>query len=193
MQPHTRPNRVILGLLALGVLAGVALTTSSAPAASGVGPYFPEPAWDRKLPAAFRFLVLTNWENEAVLDRETGLVWERTPDTLPQSWAGAKLACLNRTVSNRRGWRLPSVVELISLVDSSVITGATLPPGHPFVEIQSSVGIPSSFYWSATTEAQLSTSAFRVQFFNGGGAGSGPKTELLLVWCVRGGMNPDAY
>ena len=186
MQPHTRPNRVILGLLALGVLAGVALTTSSAPAASGVGPYFPEPAWDRKLPAAFRFLVLTNWENEAVLDRETGLVWERTPDTLPQSWAGAKIACLNRTVSNRRGWRLPSIVELTSLADPSVTPGPSLPPGHPFV------GIQSTRYWSATADAENPTNAFLV-FFSGGGVGGGPKTDVVPVWCVRGGMNADAY
>ena len=43
-----------------------------------------EPAWDRKLPAGFRFLVLTNWEERGGVGcRETGLVWERTPDTLP--------------------------------------------------------------------------------------------------------------
>ena len=91
MQQHKRPNRIILGLLALGVLAGAALTASPAQAASGVGPFFPEPAWDRKLPAATRFLVLTDWNNEAVLDKETGLVWERTPDSLPQYWVFSKV------------------------------------------------------------------------------------------------------
>ena len=79
MPQHKQLNRIILGLLALGVLAGSALSASSAQAASGVGPYFPEPAWDRKLPAAVRFYVLTDWNNAAVLDKETGLVWERTP------------------------------------------------------------------------------------------------------------------
>ena len=184
MQQHKRPNR-ILGLLALGVLAGVALTTSSAPAASGGGPYYPEPAWDRKLPASVRFLVLTNWESEAVLDKETGLVWERTPDTLPQSWAGAKIACLNRTVSNRKGWRLPSAVELMSLIDPSVTSGPSLPPGHPFVGIQ-------TVFWSATSDGAFPTNAF-IMVFNGGGVGGGPKTDALLVWCVRGGMTADAY
>jgi hypothetical protein len=186
MQPHTRCSRIILGLLALGVLAGSALTASPAQAASGIGPFFPEPAWARKLPAATRFLVLTDWNNAAVLDKETGLVWERTPDTLPQAWIGAKFACLNRTVSNRSGWRLPSIVELTSLVNPSVITGPTLPMGHPFV------GIQSTLYWSATTDSEFPTNAFFVVFSNGG-VGGGPKTDVLPVWCVRGGMHAGAY
>ncbi len=187
MQQHKRPNRIILGLLALGVLAGAALTASPAQAASGIGPLFPDPAWSRKLPAATRFLILTDWNNEAVLDKETGLVWERTPDSLPEYWYSAKSTCLNRTVSNRRGWRLPSIVELTTLVHPSVITGPTLPPGHPFV------GIQSTLFWSATTDAENQpTNAFFLNF-NTGGVGGGPKTDVLQVWCVRGGLRADAY
>ena len=68
----------------LGLLAGAALTASSAQAASGPGPFYAEPAWDQKLACPTkancpRFLVLTNWNSEAVLDKETGLVWERSP------------------------------------------------------------------------------------------------------------------
>ena len=187
MQQHKQLNRMILGLLALGVLAGTILTAGSAQAASGAGPYFPEPAWSRKLPAATRFLVLTDWNNEAVLDKETGLVWERTPDSLPQYLASAKFTCLNRTVGNRRGWRLPSIVELTTLVHPSAITGPTLPPGHPFV------GIQSTFYWSATTDAENPTTNAFFLNFNTGGVGGGPITDVLQVWCVRGGLRADAY
>jgi hypothetical protein len=175
---------MILGLLAFGVLAGVALTANSAQAASGVGPYFPQPAWDRKLPAAFRFVVLTNWDYAAVLDKETGLVWERAPGPVPQTWSAAMMACLNKTVSNRKGWRLPSIVELTSLSDPSVTLGPTsLPPGHPFL------GIQSGIFWSATTDGP-SGNGF---VMSNGGAGGTSKTEALLVWCVRGGMTADAY
>ena len=187
MQPHTRANRVILGILALGILAGLALTANSAQAASGAGPFFPDPAWDRKLPAAFRFVVLTNWGYAAVLDKETGLVWERAPGPVPQTWSAAKMACLNKTVSNRKGWRLPSIVELMSLIDPSVTSGASLPPGHPFLRIQSGI------YWSATTDGLNFPGNAFLMVFNGGGVGGGGKTDAWLVWCVRGGMTADAY
>jgi hypothetical protein len=39
------------------------------------GPYYAWPSWDQKLAASTRFVVLSNWNNEAVLDRETGLTW----------------------------------------------------------------------------------------------------------------------
>src|SRR5260370_25663557 len=58
-------------------------------------PYFPMPAWDQQLPVPERFFVLQdgNWSGQAVLDRETGLVWEATPDTMGFLWASAMEQC----------------------------------------------------------------------------------------------------
>ena len=61
----------ILGLCLVGMGLGVG---APAQAASGIGPYYAMPSWDQTLPAATRFIVLTNMGSEAVLDRETGLV-----------------------------------------------------------------------------------------------------------------------
>jgi hypothetical protein len=44
----------------------------------------PLPSWSQKLKCENncpRFTVLKSWDNEAVLDKETGLVWEQSPDT----------------------------------------------------------------------------------------------------------------
>ena len=163
MPHHKRRNSFILRLLAAGFLAGAALTASLAQADSGVGPYFPEPRWDRKLPASFRFLVLTDWNNEAVLDKETGLVWQRTPSGSPMG-IGPDF-CAGQTTGNRRGWRLPPLHELNSLFDPSAysLVRRTRPPGGPsFYNFQ-----PASF-WSATLDALNPNAAWMVDF-NGGG------------------------
>ena len=51
MPHHKRRIRFLLALLAAGFFAGAALTANSAQADGGVGPYMPQPAWDRKLPS----------------------------------------------------------------------------------------------------------------------------------------------
>ena len=185
MPQQRRCSGIIIGLLSLGLLAGTALTASPAQAASGPGPYYAEPAWDRKMGAG-RFLILTNWNSEAVLDKETGLVWEKSPQVAPAAWSTARLTCLNKTVGNRKGWRLPSVPELASLLDPSVTPGPKLPPGHPFL------GVQSADYWSSSTTAESLADAWTVGF-SVGDVNIADKTLVDQAWCVRGGMHADAY
>jgi hypothetical protein len=184
--PKSKRNGFMVGLLSLGLLAAAALTAGSAQADSA-GPYYATPSWDQTLPSATRFIVLSNFASEAVLDRETGLVWERSPQTKVAAWVGARDTCIGKPVGGRRGWRLPSIPELASLIDPSVAApGPTLPSGHPFLNVQSDV------YWSASTVAENSTLAWLV-FFNDGSVGGDSKTDGLRAWCVRGGMNAEAY
>ena len=144
------------------------------------------PAWSQTLPAAQRFVPVLG--GAAELDKETGLVWEQSPATTIHTWLAARFECTSRTVGGRKGWRLPSVHELASLVDPNNPGGnPDLPPGHPF-----SSNVQSSGYWSATSLASLATSAWFVNLGTGG-VGSVDKTDALFVWCVRGGMNADAY
>src|SRR5262249_41951206 len=68
----------LLGLAAAGVLT--ASTSASAQTVTN-GPYYASPSWDQTLACSAlancpRFVVLANMNNDAVLDRETGLVWE---------------------------------------------------------------------------------------------------------------------
>lgn len=142
--------------------------------------------WSRKLPSASRFTVLSDFGNAAVRDDETGLVWEKTLDTSEASWVDARAACVDKDVGGRKGWRLPSISELASLVDPSMKTGSTLPLGHPFTNAQADV------YWSATTMAGNPNSAWLV-FFDSGKVSYGFKTITFHVWCVRGGINGDQY
>ena len=177
----------LLYTLGLIVLVMVAFVTSPVEAqTTAPGPYYATPSWDQQLPAATRFIVLSNWGGAAVLDRETGLVWEKSPSTSTKNWNIAQCYCNTLAVGNRMGWRLPTIQELTSLVDPSVPSpGPTLPAGHPFSNVQ------SSFYWSATTNADLSILAAWGVYFSNGLVMMDVLSLFNCVWCVRGGQGVD--
>jgi hypothetical protein len=181
MKPKSFFPVVLFAIAAAAPIPAVAQTT-------GPGPYYAWPAWDQKLQCDTqatcpRFIVLSNWNNQAVLDRETGLVWERSPSTSTFTWSNAQLHCNLLTVANRIGWRLPTLQELASLVDRGQSFPA-LPTGHPFSNVQ------SSFYWSAATFAIVASFAWGV-FFDSGNVSFDDKSVTFFVWCVRGGQGVD--
>ena len=137
--------------------------------------------WDQVLPAAQRFVILPAFNSDAVLDKETGLVWEKSPQTTAVSSSSVRLTCANKGVGGRKGWRLPSLTELASLVDPSVASpGPTLPSGHPFVAVQSAV------YWSETRVDEDARGSWGVHFGLGGGATFINWAHSVQFWCVRG-------
>jgi hypothetical protein len=191
MRTNFRSLRMLLSL----ALVVVAVTVVAAQTVAN-GPYYALPSWAQKLPSTTRFIVLANWNNEAVLDRETGLVWEREPPMTMHQWRAAVRLCpLGRVTGGRMGWRLPSIHELASLLDpSKVYPASALPDGHPFVNVDD----VHAAYWSATSSASTdpvndawfvippNAAGFRVAIIE--------KTNpAIRVWCVRGPSNADAY
>ena len=145
------------------------------------------PNWDKALPAAQRFVLLASFNNDAVRDDNTGLVWEKSPQISTATWNGARFMCINKNVGGQKGWRLPSIPDLASLIDPFVVPpGPTVPSGHPFSNIQ------SAGYWSATTSAEDASDAWFV-YFGIGFVDSDSKTHTGHAWCVRGGMHADQY
>jgi len=180
----------VLGTGISALLAAMVINTAVAQTTSP-GPYYATPSWDQQLPTSTRFVVLSNWVDSnfpsggaAVLDRETGLVWERAPLTTILTWGGAVDHCFALNVGNRGGWRLPKAQELRSLMDPTVASTPVLPAGHPFMNVQS-IG-----YWSATLSAQQAGWAWIANF--AGGGGTGPESNFAYVWCVRGGQAADS-
>jgi hypothetical protein len=143
------------------------------------------PAWSQQIPASLRFVILADFNNEAVLDLETGLVWERSPNEASKiMWASARVHCYSLNKGGRKGWRLPKVEELASLVDPSVAFPAiTLPIGHPFSNVQS-----DSPYWTTTPFTLDASSAWAVDFGLDGNAVGDLMSSTNYVWCVRGGF-----
>ena len=171
----------LFGSIALATFAF--LSGPVAAQTTGNGPYYANPSWDQQLPAAQRFIVLSNWNNEAVLDRETGLVWERSPSDDRADWFTTLAVCNTIKVGNRLGWRLPSLQELNSLVDPTQ-KSPSLPPGHPFQNVQGFLG---QEYWTATQTESNDQLAYAVEFSVGADDFGSLKGNALNRWCVRGG------
>ena len=175
--------------LLLLVWTGLAIAQTT-----GVGPYYSTPSWDQTFPSAQRFMVLTNFGSGAVLDRETGLVWERSPDTTAVGWFGAIVACTTRTIGSRKAWRLPSVHELASLIDPSVaFPGPTLPSGHPFLNIPPSTINSPDFFWTATETSDPPLLAWAIFLGDGSLATYDKTTNNFRAWCVRGANGEHHY
>lgn len=176
-----------LGAMAAGLIAVLAAPAAAQVSTTASGPYYATPSWDQKL-TTNRFVILLNWSSEAVLDRETGLVWQVTPGIgspygSDSNWYGATMNCAGVGTGGRYGWRLPTYHEISSLADA---TGA-LPAGHPF-QVDT-----NPLYWSATiypgddkfalarniTAAMAPIVANRV-------------IVSANVWCVRGGQGVNS-
>ncbi len=182
-------KRALSWMSGVVVLALAGGTTGLAEAQNG--PYYAVPSWDQTLVCATttncpRFIVVMG--GDAVLDRETGLVWERSPGSeLFGSLSLAAFKCTNKTLGSRKGWRVPTISELGSLIDPNVPSpGPTLPAGHPFIGVTSS---PNSFYRSATVRAGFDDQVWVAKFSFGG---LGTENSPGSVWCVRGGHDTDA-
>ncbi|MBF0179912.1 MAG: DUF1566 domain-containing protein [Magnetococcales bacterium] len=141
----------------------------------------------------------SNNGNGTVTDNLTTLIWMRNANCWgSQSWSNAlsRITGLNAGTQSCSGyasgtytdWRLPNYRELFSLIDWS-LTNPALPSGYPFLNVQT-CGISCS-YWSGTTYAAVTSSAW-VAFFGPGGlaglTGSPGKTNTRPVWPVRGGQ-----
>jgi hypothetical protein len=163
----TRSGQALLALAAL-------LVAASARAGS-------TPTWDKVVTnGASRFKVLKQFANAAVLDKETGLVWEKTPSSGTTDWGDAQTICIGTPIGGRRGWRLPTAWELMTLSDPSVDT-PSLTPGHPFENVST-----DDNYWSSTADPGNAAAALRERFGTGGGGIIlADKTSLARRWCVR--------
>jgi len=188
--------RRIVGVL---FLAMVLVTPGPAQADTANGWFMATPSWDQQQQCDTqatcpRFLVLSDWIDAsnpsggaAVMDRETGLVWERSPSTSPGR------PCHYSTVGNRLGWRFPTIQELTSLVDPTVPSpGPMLPAGHPFTNVQSGGVYVSATYTTASVTPSGTPDKWGVDFADGNVIFDvSNRSGAAWYWCVRGGSGPD--
>jgi hypothetical protein len=118
-----------------------------------------------------------------VTDQMTGLMWHRADSVSPYTQALAADYCKNSRVGAYSDWRLPTVIELVSLVDFTA--------SSPSIDTSAFPGTAPTLYWTSTPLARRMTSAWYVGFGQG-------NTNFLdvtvgsLVRCVRAGLNASS-
>ena len=114
---------------------------------------------------------------EVVFDNVTKLEWQRTVAEGTYDWSAARAYCSALT-SAGGGWRLPSRIELLSIVDFTQ-------PG-PVIDTKAFPSTPSEYFWTASPLAGDASTAWSVQFgFGTVFASPNVNTNALRVRCVR--------
>ncbi len=149
-----------------------------------------------------------NNNNGTVTDNLTGLIWLKNANCMDMvggiakssgrlTWADA-LTWSNNLATGNCGltdgstagqWRLPNVREMQSLPDYGFFSpalcntdgSAKWSEGAPFT------GVQSDYYWSSTTFASSTNTAWHVDL-SAGGVYQNDKNVTDLVWPVRGGQ-----
>ena len=114
--------------------------------------------------------------NGTVTDTSSSLIWQQATAPNTYNWDQAISYCESLSFAGYTDWRLPTLNELNTLVDS------TQTP--PTINQMFFPGTVSSFYWSSTTSANY---AGGVDFSNGGTSYK-EKFYTFYVRAVRGGQ-----
>jgi hypothetical protein len=119
-------------------------------------------------------------------DKLTGLIWSKdaNPAAGTKNWSGALYYIKTLNSSNYLGhndWRLPNINELASLVNKGQSNSAT------WLNTQGFSNVQSDYYWSGSTHANDTSSAWGVNVNHG--LSYGNKPTYSYVWPVRSGLS----
>ena len=114
---------------------------------------------------------------DTVTDHKTGLIWQRGDDGQYRNWDAAGQYCADLSLGGKRDWRLPSMDELLTIVDYSRF----LPAINPVFDCN------DDYYWSSTLSAEYPQEGRWPVRFTDGYAQVASMAITAYVRCVRGG------
>jgi hypothetical protein len=114
--------------------------------------------------------------NGTVTDKVTGLMWQQTVPAGTYTWEQAKAYCPTLTLAGHSDWRLPTRIELVSIVDFG--------RRAPAIDTTYFPSTPSNLFWSSSPLAGLSSYAWVVIFETGFSYSYGVSSSNW-VRCVR--------
>ncbi len=147
----------------------------------------------RKILAGFFLLTLpllaasyTDNGDGTVTDSTTNLVWQQcsmgqnadatcTGTATTANWQAVLEYCENLTLDGRTDWRLPSLLELESIMDKD--------KSNPAIDITVFPATVAGYYWSSSTYVGYPASAWSV-YFDSGYSYTYDKADNYYVRCV---------
>jgi hypothetical protein len=113
---------------------------------------------------------------ELARDKHTQLEWQRVADSATRNWAEASEYCETLALDGD-GWRLPSLKELLTIVDSSRSMPAINERAFPLTH--------NERYWTSSEFLNGRDAAYQVDFGRGDAWIKGTYTDEHYVRCVR--------
>jgi hypothetical protein len=163
-----------------GVGAGAAGSGGDGGAGQG-GTAEVDPTWAQwRVPADAPPLSSYERTDDTVLDEVTGLMWQRAAGPLV---AGADVDghCASIDAGGFHDWRLPSRIELETLLDLGTWSPTIEPDAFPGTPDEA----PDSVYWTSSFDATLDPGSRLGVDFAGGGIDRLSPSESASVRCVR--------
>jgi hypothetical protein len=112
------------------------------------------------------------------VDTVTGLEWQRNVEAGKYPWSGAAAYCAGLGIAGG-GFRVPSRIELLSIVDYTE-------PGGPLINSRAFPDTPSEYFWTSSSVAGDASKGWSVQFgFGTIIASANPVDGAFRVRCVR--------
>ena len=127
-------------------------------------------------------------EHEAIASTRTGLVWQRA-DQAPATWEAALAACESLVLAGASDWRLPTIKELLTIVDDTRTA--------PAIDTAAFTGATGARTWSATpvapqvaaggscSYAHVIDFATGLRVYGNMGRGTLPSPDTARFRCVR--------
>lgn len=113
---------------------------------------------------------------QVVLDEVTGLSWQRQLGSQFFDWEGAAAYCEQLSLDGNSDWRLPTRIELVSLISLEWV--------DPAIDEEAFPNTPSDWFWTATANVADPETAWNAYFYFGY-PGLGRKDDTVSVRCVR--------
>ena len=151
---------------------------------------------------ATRFTSGLGIESNCVTDNLTGLMWVKVPSSTPSKWRSGSVGSYiypaqiavdvynTNSYCGHSDWYLPTINDLTSLLNDGAINPAdwlmygsgTI--GSPACDGACFANVQANYYWSSSTYASDTNTAWLVSFYNGD-VGADGKTSGYYVWPVR--------